>query len=246
MDSETITGLKVHLVSMDEALGTIAEWVKDRQRQRHIVTADASMAVIARRDPELSDIIREADMVTPDGAGIIWASRLLRRKIVSKVSGVDLVGQLCCMSAHSGCRIFFLGAAPGVAAEAAEKLRAKYPGAQIVGTQDGYFSAKDEPGVVNTIRELAPDILLVAFGIPKQEKWIKRYKGEIGVPVSVGIGGSFDVFSGRVSRAPVWMQKRGLEWLYRLAKNPKKISKVMTLPQFAILTVLTKLKMLPN
>ena len=133
--------------------------------------------------------------------------------------------------------MFFLGAAPGVAEEAAANLRARFPGAQIVGTHDGYFTPEQEPDVLARIKAAMPDVLLVAFGIPKQEKWITRHKAALNVPVSIGIGGSFDVYSGRVQRAPVWMQEHSLEWLHRLASNPKKIGKVMTLPQFVLLAL---------
>jgi N-acetylglucosaminyldiphosphoundecaprenol N-acetyl-beta-D-mannosaminyltransferase len=236
MDTVSILGLRVDRTSTEEVLGTIRAYI-DQRVPRHIVTADASMVVIARRDPELAAIVQGADLVTPDGAGILWASKQLRRPIAQKVSGVDLVGQLCRISAESGCRLFFLGAAPGVAEEAAENLRRQYPGTQIVGTRDGYFTPQEEAGVVAQIRDARPDVLFVAFGIPKQEKWITRHKAELGVPVSVGIGGSFDVYSGRVKRAPVAMQKASLEWLYRLWSNPKKIGKVMTLPKFALMTL---------
>lgn len=195
------------------------------------------MVVLARRDQELRAIVEGADLVTPDGAGIIWASRLLGLQIAHKVSGVDIVKHLCGLSAMRGYRLFFLGAAPGVAMAAADNLRRDCPGALIVGARDGYFSADEEPQVLDEIKTAKPDVLLVAFGIPKQEKWIAKNRDLLAVPVSIGIGGSFDVYSGRVKRAPVWMQNAGFEWLYRLWSNPKKIGKVMTLPKFAMLTL---------
>ncbi|MCW3061035.1 MAG: N-acetylmannosaminyltransferase [Capsulimonas sp.] len=237
MDSVHILGLRVDRSDMSGALAQIEQWIAQRGAPKHVVTADASMVVLAHGDPELARIVENADLVTPDGAGILWASKLLRSQITNKVSGVDLVSETCRLSAERGYRIYFLGAAPEVAAEAARNLEAKYPGAKIVGTRDGYFKPEEEGEVVQAIRDASPDVLFVAFGIPKQEKWITRLKEELGVPVSLGIGGSFDVYSGRVKRAPVWMQKRGLEWLYRLCSNPKKITKVMTLPQFAIMTL---------
>ena len=236
MDSVTILGLRVDRVSPEETLAAINGFLA-AGTPHHIVTADASMAVIARRDAGLRAIVDKAALVTPDGAGILWASRLLGMPVPHKVSGVDLVGELCRLSAANGYRIFFLGAAPGVAEEAAEKMRARWPGTQIVGTRDGYFLPDEEPDVLAEIQQAAPNILLVAFGIPRQEKWIERHKAATGAAVLIGVGGSFDVFSGRVSRAPLWMQRSSLEWLYRLSKNPKKIGKVMTLPKFALLTL---------
>ena len=240
MDSITILGLRVDRVSPEETLAAIDGFIADGT-PHHIVTADASMAVLARRDPALRAIVDQAALVTPDGAGILWASRLLGTPVPHKVSGVDLVGELCRLSVMKNYRIFFLGAAPGVAEEAAEKLRARYPGTLIVGTRDGYFKSEEEANVLAEIQNASPNILLVAFGIPRQEKWIEAHKAVLGAAVLIGIGGSFDVFSGRVSRAPVWMQRSSLEWLYRLSKNPKKIGKVMTLPKFALLALRQKL-----
>lgn len=235
-DSVKILGLRVDRVSTDEALAAIGGFIAART-PHHVVTADASMVVHARQDPDLRAIVDGADLVTPDGAGILWAGRLLGTPIPHKVSGVDLVADLCRLSPTTGHRIFFFGAGPGVAREAAEKMRRRFPGAQIVGVRDGFFPPAQEAEVVAEIRTAAPDIVLVALGIPKQEKWIARNKAALGCPVFIGVGGSFDVHSGRVQRAPVWMQRSSLEWLYRLSKNPRKIGKVMTLPRFALLAL---------
>ena len=230
-ESLHILGLRVDRPAPSDVFDVLARQIA-AGTPHHIVTADASMVVLARADPELAAIVNTADLVTPDGAGILWAARLFGTPIAHKISGVDLVGDLCRLSATRGWKVFFLGAAPGVAEEAAARLRLAYPGAQIVGTRDGYFTPEQEPDVLAQITNSAPDVLLVAFGIPKQEKWITRHKAMLKVPVCIGIGGSFDVYSGRVKRAPVWMQNASLEWLHRLASNPKKIGKVMTLPKF--------------
>jgi len=235
-DAVTILGVRVDCVSPGETLAEIDRFVAART-PHHIVTADASMVVTARHDPALRAIIEGADLVTPDGFGILWASRQMRTPVPYKVSGVDLVGELCRLSPTKGYRIFFFGAGPGVAEEAAAKMRALYPGTQIVGTRDGFFTPAQEPEVVAQIQAARPDIVLVALGIPKQEKWIARHKNALGAAVLVGVGGSFDVFSGRVRRAPPFMQQHGFEWLYRLYKNPRKFAKVMTLPEFAWLTL---------
>jgi N-acetylglucosaminyldiphosphoundecaprenol N-acetyl-beta-D-mannosaminyltransferase len=240
MDKIRLLGVSVDRLSMSEALDAIGRFIEQRT-PRHIVTADASMVVIAKEDPELAAIIENADLVTPDGAGLIWASKLLKLPITNRVSGVDLVGKVCELSKSLGWRIYFLGAAPGVADDAAANLRIKYPGCNIVGVRHGYFGEDEEPAIAADIREKKTDILLVAFGIPKQEKFITRRKEAMLVPVSIGIGGSFDVYSGRVKRAPLWMQKAGLEWLFRLWQNPKKISKVMTLPRFVGLALKAKM-----
>lgn len=239
MDRISLLGLPIDRLTMSEALETIEGYIRQRE-PRHIITADASMVVLAHENADLMEIVRSADLVTPDGSGLLWASRVLKHRITDRVSGVDLVAKVCEISARTGARIYFLGAAPGVADEAAARLADRYPGAKIVGTHDGYFPADKEPDVVRQIAEAKPDVLFVAFGIPKQEQFIRRNREAMRVPVCVGIGGSFDVYSGRVRRAPVWMQNIGFEWLYRLAQNPKKIGKVMTLPRFAMMVLWTR------
>ena len=236
LDSIHLLGMRVDRVDMDSALALVDAFIRERT-PHHIVTADASMVVTAVEDPEFAAIVNKSDLVTPDGAGIIWATRRLGTPVTTKVSGVDLAARCCALSAEKGWRIFFFGAAPGVAEAAATRMRARCPGAQIVGFRNGYFTAADEPAVVAQIRATRPDILLVALGIPKQEKFIERNKAALGIPVSIGVGGTLDVFSGTVRRAPVWMQNSGLEWLYRLLSNPKKISKVALLPRFAWMTL---------
>ena len=240
MDSVSLLGLKMDRLSMGEALETIERRIAEKS-PCHVVTADASMVVQARRDQELAAIVQAADMVTPDGAGLLWASKLLGRPILHRVSGVDLVAELARLSARHGYRLYFFGAGPDVAQSAAANLLERFPGAQIAGARNGFFTPADEPEIVREIAASKPDILLVALGIPKQEKFISRHKGELGASVLIGVGGSFDVYSGRVKRAPVWMQKNGLEWAYRLWQNPRKIGKVMTLPQFALLAIRARL-----
>jgi N-acetylglucosaminyldiphosphoundecaprenol N-acetyl-beta-D-mannosaminyltransferase len=221
---------------MDQALEQIEQFIQ-QGGPHHVVTLDASMCVIARDDAELRDIVRKAELITPDGAGILWACRRLGAPLVERVSGVEIVERLCALSPSRGYKLFFFGAGPGVAEDAAEKMQSRYPGCKIVGARDGFFTPAEEPEIVEQIRAEKPDVLLVALGIPKQEKWIARHREDLGVPVLIGVGGSFDVHSGRVRRAPRWVQRLSLEWLYRLVKNPRKIAKVMTLPRFFWMTI---------
>jgi N-acetylglucosaminyldiphosphoundecaprenol N-acetyl-beta-D-mannosaminyltransferase len=216
---------------MAEALEQIHRFVMDGGPHQ-VVTLDASMCVAARTDPELRRIVCEAELVTPDSAGILWAARRLGMPLKERVSGVDIVEQLAARSPSSGLSLYLLGAEPGVAAEAAERLKAAHPGCRIVGTHHGYFGEADEERIVEAIVACKPDVLCVALGIPKQEKWIARHRDALGVPVMIGVGGTLDVLSGRTQRAPVWMRRTNLEWLYRVLRNPRKLSKVMTLPRF--------------
>lgn len=228
----SLFGVRVHAVSMDEAVQHILRFIREGT-PRQVVTADSSMVVMAQTDDHLRDIINRADLVTPDSIGILWACRRHGIYMPERVSGVDIVMRLAQVSAQTGLRLYFLGAQPGVAEQAAQRLQQRFPGVQIAGCHHGYFSPEEEGEVVEHIREAAPDVLCVALGIPKQEKWIDRYRHVLRVPVSIGVGGTLDVLSGRVRRAPLWMQRMGMEWLWRVGHNPRKISKVMLLPRFA-------------
>ena len=229
-----LLGMRVSRVNRAQALEVLQRFI-DSGEPHLVVTADASGHVIAARDPEFLRIVNNAALVTPDSTGILWAAKRLGTPLEERVSGVELAEQLVAESARRGYGVYFYGAAPGVAEEAAARMRDRYPGAQIVGTADGFRNSPEEQqALIEDIRRKAPAVLLVAMGIPKQEKWIARHMEELRVPVCMGVGGTFDVFSGRVDRAPLWMQRRGLEWLYRLARNPSKYSKVATLPLFVL------------
>lgn len=199
-----------------------------------VVTINAEMALAGRENPELGTVIRNAGLVLPDGSGIIWAARRRRCK-VRKLAGVEFIQELCAVAARAKRPIFLLGAAPGVAEAAAEILAARHKGLEIGGVRDGYFTPEQEPEVLQQIRLAAPAVLLVALGVPRQEFWIAQHQAELGVPVAMGVGGSFDVISGRLKRAPGWMRASHLEWLYRLVQEPWRWKRMLTaLPTFAI------------
>jgi N-acetylglucosaminyldiphosphoundecaprenol N-acetyl-beta-D-mannosaminyltransferase len=220
-------------LTMDEALARIEEYIASG-RPHHIVTADASGLMRAQDDPELLSIIQRADLVTPDGAGVMLASHFSGRQLPERVSGVDLVEQISARAASTGYRLFLFGAEEGMAEAAAEKLTARYPGLRIVGARHGFFSPEEEPAIVQQITEAQPDVLFVALGIPKQEQFIRRHFEELGIPVMVGVGGSFNVVSGRLRRAPRWMQRAGLEWLHRLLIEPTRLPRLAALPRFIV------------
>ncbi|MHB0912516.1 MAG: WecB/TagA/CpsF family glycosyltransferase [Armatimonadota bacterium] len=232
----SILGIKISVVDMPTTLNLIEGFIADG-RPHMVVTADASCAVMAETDRALREIVNSADLVTPDSVGVLWAARKFGTPLPERVSGVDIVDRLCARCAETGHSIFLLGAAPGVTDDAAKILAEQYPGLVIAGTYHGYFSPEEETEVVRKVRDARPDVLFVAMGIPRQEKWIKQHMEDLAVPVSMGVGGTFDVLSGRVKRAPEWAQRRGLEWAHRLASNPKKIRKCMTLPVFVLLVL---------
>jgi len=241
MLSLKILGVRVDKVDMMEALCCVDSFIKEGN-YHHAITLNAEMVYRAHFDPPLKEIIDEADLVTPDGSGVVWAASYLGDPVKERVTGIDLMLKICQQARHNNWRIFLLGGAPGVAAEAAEKLREQYPNITIVGTQHGYFPAHEEREVIDAIRITQPDILFVALGAPKQEFWIHAHRKKLPVKVAIGVGGSFDVLSGRAKRAPRWMQKMKLEWLARLIREPWRARRMLALPKFAFLVIKSKSK----
>lgn len=229
-------GCRVDRVTMREAIARCGCFLAEGG-PHYVVTADTSGIVIAQDDAEYMRIINEADLVTPDSIGVVWASRKFGQPLPERVPGVDTMEALCGLAAAEGLRVYLFGAAAGVAESAAANLRAKYPGLTVAGTRNGFFKAPDEPGIIDDIRNAKTDILFVAFGIPKQEKWIKQHLPATGARLAMGVGGSFDAFAGVVKRAPAPVRKIHLEWLWRTLSNPRKIRKAATLPKFAIMVL---------
>jgi N-acetylglucosaminyldiphosphoundecaprenol N-acetyl-beta-D-mannosaminyltransferase len=216
---------------MKSAAHIVEEFIEEGV-PRLVITADSSGIVLAQTDQHWRDILNSADLVTPDSNGVVWAARRRGTPLRERVSGVDLLDILCARASKKGYRVFLLGAAPGIADLAAERLQARHPGLQIVGTQHGYFSKEEEPEIVRRIRDLRVDLLFVAMGIPRQEQFIFDHKYEMAAKVAMGVGGSLDVWSGAVKRAPRLIRALKLEWLWRLVLNPRKWKKAVTLPKF--------------
>ena len=198
----------------------------------YVVTPNPEIVEICREDGEVRRIINGADLVLPDGVGVIYAARMLGTPLRQRVPGVDFAQGLMAAMAGSGRTLFLLGAKPGVAEEARRRLEAAYPGLRIVGTHDGYFQ-EDGP-VVQAVRESGADVVFVCLGAPKQEKWMERNGPATGARLLVGLGGCLDVFSGNTKRAPEVFQRLGLEWFHRLLKEPRRIGRMMKLPLFMI------------
>jgi len=220
-------------LTMDEVLERIEEFIRSRQ-PHHIFTADASGIMRARSEPELLDAVRHADLVTPDGAGVLLATRMKGMRLPERVSGVDLVDRISGLAARKGFRIYLLGASEMVVQATAGVLASRYPGLIIAGIHHGYFKPEEELRVTRDIATARPDVLFVALGIPRQELFIRRHFVELDVPVMIGVGGSFDVTSGQLKRAPAWMQRSGLEWLYRLVQQPSRLPRMAALPKFML------------
>jgi N-acetylglucosaminyldiphosphoundecaprenol N-acetyl-beta-D-mannosaminyltransferase len=235
-DLVDMLGVPLARIDMETALTRVEQFVRERSPHM-IVTSDTTGIVRARDDPEFQAIVRAADMVTADGRGVVWMARVLGLPMRERVSGVDMMDKLCQRAAQQGYSVYLLGGQPGVAEETARVMQSRYPGLRVAGAHHGYFTAEEEPKVVRAVAEAKPDILFVAFGAPKQEKWIRRHQGALGVPVAIGVGGSFDVLSGRVKRAPAWMQRAGLEWLYRACREPKRLPRLWALPRLVWMTL---------
>ncbi len=225
-----ILGIPVDNLTMAEALDRCDEFIavgRATGRLHQIATVNADFVVNALHDPELRRILQEADMATADGMPLVWASRLLGGPLPGRVTGADMVPALAERASQRGYSIFFLGAREGVAARAAAILQERYPGLRVAGVLSPPPSSvlDMDRSIVDAVKAAKPDILLVAFGNPKQEKWIRMYAHELGVPIAIGVGGTFDMIVGVTKRAPVWMQRIGLEWVYRLAQEPRRLWK---------------------
>lgn len=228
-----ILDVPVDSVTMREAVARVNSFLEE-DRVHTIYTPNAEIMMAAQRDPGLKNILRQSDMVVADGAGVVLASRLLKRNLPEKVSGIDLVKNTFTMERKGKTRYFLFGSKPGTAEEAGKNLLNMYPGIEIAGCRNGYFSEGEEPDIINEINSSGADILLVALGAPKQEKWIHEHRKKLKVRVCIGVGGSLDVFAGTAELAPEFLRKNGLEWLYRLYKEPKRYKRMLDLPRFIL------------
>jgi N-acetylglucosaminyldiphosphoundecaprenol N-acetyl-beta-D-mannosaminyltransferase len=226
-----ILGVPVHDVTTEETLALIGQFMHDGLPHQ-ICTVNPEFIMRAQNDLEFKQILGRSALNLPDGIGVLWAAKRLKHPVRERVAGSDLVGQIADRAQATGWRIFLLGAAEGVAEQAAIKLRERYPQTNIVGAYAGSPRSEDEADIAARIRSSEADILLVAYGAPKQDKWIARNLAQTGVSVAMGIGGSLDFIVGTQQRAPQWMQRVGLEWLYRLAREPWRWRRQLALPRF--------------
>ena len=217
-------GLQFDRLSLKEAVEKIDSYIKSGQ-PRQIVVVNAAKIVKARYDWELLQILQSADLVGPDGVPLVWVSKLLGKPLPGRVNGTDLMEKLIPFAADRKYSIYFFGAKEEIIKKTVSLYSQLYPNLRIAGYRNGYFSDAEEEDIVNEIKNSGADILLVGMGTPQKEKWIKRNLLKLNVPVVHGVGGSFDVVAGYVNRAPLWMQKWGLEWLYRLCQEPGRMWK---------------------
>ena len=224
-----VLGVQFDNLSMDEAVDAAIDLL-EQGRAAYVVTPNPEIVMLCREDPAAATAVAGANLTIPDGIGVIYGARLLKTPLKQKIPGIDFTLALLERLAARGGRVFLFGAKPGVAEQAADNLAAQFPGLRFVGTQDGYFT--DDGPIVEKINAAAPDLLLVCLGAPKQERWMHDTAPRLRVGLMIGAGGSMDVFAGTVERAPEAWQRAGLEWLYRLLKEPKRIGRMVNLPRF--------------
>lgn len=235
-----ILGVSVDVLNMEEAKRRVTEFVGEG-RAHSVFTPNPEFVMAARKDTEFRDILNQGDLVIPDGIGLVYASRLNDIKLEDRVPGYDLIQELFAEYQNGGATFFFWGAAPGVTELAKRQMEEQYPGLQILGTADGYFTNEQEKLIINEINEKQPDILLFGSNFIKQEKWISTHL-DLPVKVIIGCGGSFDVMSGKVKRAPESFRRLRLEWLYRLISQPSRIKRQIQLPLFMLTVIANHIK----
>jgi N-acetylglucosaminyldiphosphoundecaprenol N-acetyl-beta-D-mannosaminyltransferase len=242
-DVVTILGVDVDRVDFAQTLDQLERWVAAHRAApqhvpcRQLCTVNPEFVMDARRDPAFAAALHQADLRVPDGIGILWAARRLGRPLRERVTGSDGIYRISERAAERGWRVFYLGAAPGVAEQTATLLGRRYPGLQVAGTYAGSPAPADWPEIARRLVAAQPDVLFVAYGHPRQDLWIAQRRAEIPAAVAIGVGGAFDFVAGVARRAPAWVQRLGLEWLYRLFREPWRWRRMARLPVFAWLVL---------
>ncbi|CAM4371533.1 WecB/TagA/CpsF family glycosyltransferase [Paenibacillus alkaliterrae] len=234
-----IYGIPFSKLNMEETVQHLTTAIEER-RPTHVITANPIMIMSAVDDAKYKAMIKRADLIVPDGAGVVWAAKYVGQPVAERVTGFDLMHRLLQEGEKRRWKAYLLGTSQEVIEAAAEKLQLQYPQVRIVGFRNGFFGPEQDGEVVEAIRQAAPDLLFVARGADTQEPWIVKFKQKLGVPLIMGVGGSFDVVSGKLKRAPVIFQKLRLEWFYRLLQEPKRYKRMLVLPKFVVKVVRDK------
>ncbi len=219
----TLMGCQVDNLTMEETLGRVEGFIQSGRPHQHVVV-NVDKLVKASRDPGLRRIINECALINADGMPVVWASRLLGKPLKERVAGVDLFEALMARAGAKGWRVFLLGAREEVVRAVKDTYERKYPKLQICGYRNGYWKGEaEEAQVAAQVKDSQADLLFVAISSPKKEQFLGRYQAEMKIPFAMGVGGTFDVAIGKVKRAPLWMQKSGLEWFYRFLQEPRRM-----------------------
>lgn len=235
----TIFGVPISKMNMNQTVDYLAQAI-DKRQPHQVITANPIMVMSALQDPAYMRMMKQAELIVPDGAGVVWAAGYVGNPVQERVAGYDLLQELMKAGQRRGWRVYMVGASSEVIEAAASRLKQLYPELKLVGFRDGFFGEKEDSDVIRAIREAKPDILLVGRSAATQEPWIAQYKEQLGVPVMMGIGGSFDVLSGKLKRAPLLFQKLRLEWFYRLLQEPWRYKRMLVLPKFAMKVIREK------
>lgn len=228
-----IFGIPFSKMSMKETVEYLTERI-EANIQTHVITANPIMVMSAIENQAYKDMMLQSDLIVPDGSGIVWAAEKFGDAVAERVTGFDLLHELMKRGEEHHWKVYLLGTSQEIIEAAADALQLQYPQVRIVGYRNGYFKADQDAEVVNEIASLQPHLLFVARGADTQEPWIVKYRNELQVPFIMGVGGSFDVISGKLKRAPMLMQKLRLEWLFRLIQEPKRLPRMMVLPKFML------------
>lgn len=226
-----ILGVRVDALTYADLLARIGDFIASGAPHQ-ISTVNPEFVMEARRNPAFAAVLEEADLCLADGAGLLWAARRLGRPLPERVTGSDSVPLIARRAAEAGWRAYFLGAAPGVAQRTAEILAARFPGLTVAGAFAGSPADAEAAEIIARVRQARPDILFVAYGAPRQDLWIARHRDALGAPAMMGVGGSFDFIAGVQRRAPRWLQRLNLEWLFRLITQPWRWRRQLALPRF--------------
>lgn len=238
MEKVNILGVNIDKTTNTEAVDKIYQMLNEKGNHA-VFTPNSEIILMAYKDSEFCALLNSAELLTADGIGVVYASRILRNPVPERVAGYDMACGIIARIAESGHRLYLFGGKPGVAEKAEENLKEKYPLLNIVGTHNGYFKPEETESIIEDINASGADLLFVCLGAPAQEKWIAANREKLNCHVMMGIGGSLDVFAGYVERAPEVWCKLGLEWLYRLKKEPWRFWRMTALPKFGF-TVLFK------
>ena len=226
-----VLGVGFDNVTMDEAVSRAMDFLAE-EGTHYVATPNPEIVEVCRENPAARAAVNGADLVLPDGIGVIKGAAMLGTPLRERVPGIEFAARLMARMAEEGRSLFLLGAKPGVAEEAARRLTVQYPGLRIAGTHDGYF--QDDAPVIEAIRRSGAEAVFVCLGAPKQELWMARNGAATGARLLCGLGGSLDIFAGNVERAPEFWREHGLEWLYRLCREPRRIGRMMKLPLFLV------------
>ena len=240
METADVLGIKVSKHSINSAADEIERLI-DEGGFHYVFTPNSEIILKAYKDAEFTEKLNSASFLIADGIGVVYASKILGNPIKERAAGFDTACRLMELMAQKEQSLYLFGAAPGMAEKAASVLVEKYKGLKIAGLHDGYFDSEEEKNIIADINEKSPDVLFVCLGAPKQENWIFANKDKLNVKMAMGLGGCIDVFAGNVKRAPDIFIKLGLEWFYRLCKEPKRFFRMLALPKFIITVIKVKL-----